>query len=261
MHERPHPHDTKVVDMARQFEMRWEGQLAGRPETVWDAFTRHADAYLWEVEFEPREGGAERGLSSGGGTVTVWDPPQRFVTYADRDDGWFNEIEYVLEPRGTGTYVHYTHRSVITRGDADVEIDACRHHTDFYSHSLGEYVAHFAGRDATYVTADAPASSAARGTARVRAALGIPEDAAVGDRVELTPAGLEPLEGVVDYVAPAFVGVRTADSLFRIYGRDVWGWPVSVAEHVFTPGIDAEARSRAWTAWLAGLFTTEAEEA
>ena len=43
----------------------------GRParrhaEQVWDAFTLHADAFLWEVEYEPREGGAERGLSSAG---------------------------------------------------------------------------------------------------------------------------------------------------------------------------------------------------
>jgi uncharacterized protein YndB with AHSA1/START domain len=246
--------------MAREFEMRWEGELQGTPEEVWDAFTRHADAYLWEVEFEPREGGAERGLSSQGGTVTVWDPPHRFVTYADRDDdGWWNELEYVLEPRGSGTYLRYTHRSVITRGDADLEIDACRHHTDFYIHSMGEYVAHFAGRDATYVTADAPASSADGGTARVRQALGLPDDAAVGDRVRLTPDGLPPIEGVVDYVARAFVGVRTADSLFRIYGRDVWGWPVSVAEHVFVPGVDADARAQAWERWLAGLFTLETE--
>ena len=55
-------------------------------------------------------------------------------------------------------------------GDADVEIDACRQHTEFYSHSLGQYVEHFAGRDATYVTADAPASSADGGTARSFAA-------------------------------------------------------------------------------------------
>jgi hypothetical protein len=247
--------------MAREFEMRWEGQLAGTPAQVWDAFTRHADGFLWEVEYEPREGGAERGLSSEGGLVTVWDPPRRFVTYAGRDDGWWNEVEYVLEPRDGGTQLRYTHRSVVTRGDADVEIDACRHHTDFYNHSLGEYVGHFAGRDATYVTADAPAGSAHGGTARVREALGLPADAAVGDRVRLTPAGLPPLEGVVDYVAPAFVGVRTADSLFRVYGRDAWGWPVSIAEHLFTPAVDAAARSRAWTAWLAGLFTTETEEA
>jgi hypothetical protein len=51
--------------------------------------------------------------------------------------------------------------------------------------------------------------------------------------------------------------VRSADALHRVYGRDAWGWPVSVAHHVFDGDTDAAATSQAWSQWLDGVFTTE----
>ena len=53
--------------MTRTFEMRWEGELPAAPQEVWDAFTRHSAGWLWPIAYEPRVGGAERGLTSGGG--------------------------------------------------------------------------------------------------------------------------------------------------------------------------------------------------
>jgi hypothetical protein len=146
------------MTMAKQFEVQWEGELSASPQDVWDAFTVHTDGWLWKIEYEPRVGGAERGLTSGGGTVTAWDPPRHFST--------------------------------------------------------------------------------------------------TGDRVRLTPAGLEPIEGVVDHATHPFLGVRSADALHRFYGRDAGGWPVGVAHHLFADGADATAGERAWSTWLDSVFAT-----
>ena len=48
--------------------------------------------------------------------------------------------------------------------------------------------------------------------------------------------------GVVDYRDGTMVGMRTDDALVRVYGRDVWGWPVGVGVHAFDGAVD----ERAW---------------
>ncbi|MGI9097792.1 MAG: SRPBCC domain-containing protein [Solirubrobacteraceae bacterium] len=242
--------------MGKEFEVQWEGELPATPQEVWEAFTVHTDGWLWKIEYEPRIGGAEHGLTSAGGTVTAWDPPRHFTTRAGDGDG-FNELDYVLEPRGAGTHLRYGHRHVIAE-DYERQLDACRQHTAFYYHSLGEYVRHFSGRQPAYVAAEAPEASAQGGFAALLRALGVAADVTAGDRVRLAPAGLEPIEGVVDYATHPFLGVRSADALYRFYGRDAWGWPVGVAHHLFADGADAAASERAWSAWLDGVFATEA---
>jgi hypothetical protein len=88
----------------------------------------------------------------------------------------------------------------------------------------------------------------------VRRALGLADDVVPGDRARLTPAGMDPIDGVVDYATDAFLGVRSADALYRVYGRDRWGWPVGVAHHFFGDGVDQAASERAWRDWMAGVF-------
>ena len=237
--------------MAEEFQVTWEGLLPATPEVVWDAVTRHSEGWLWAIEYEPRLGGAERGLSGGGGTVTAWEPGKHFATEAPETNG-FNKLDYVFEARNHGTYLTYTHNGVMD-DDVERQVDACRQHTAFYYHSLGEYVAHFAGRDSSYVSLDAPESSAKGGTTAITRALGLPDTTYVGERVHLTPDGLPAIEGVVDYVSPAFLGIRTADALYRIYGRDYWGWPAGVAHHFFDPA--TAGTEEAWRTWLDGVFT------
>lgn len=245
--------------MVEQFEVRWEGELPAGPQDVWNAITRHADGYLWNVEFEPWVGGAERGLTAGGGTVTAWEPPRHFATRtrpeSERDG--LNELDYRIEPLGSITYMRYVHRTQVPAEDFERQLDACRRHTSFYHHSLGQYACHFAGREAACISIDGPASSAEGGFVAVRRALGIADDAVAGDPVVLTPAGIEPIVGVVDYASDAFLGVRSADALYRVYGRDAWGWPVGIAHHLFAGGIDRAASERAWGDWVAGVFDTE----
>jgi hypothetical protein len=246
--------------MVREFEVRWESELPASPEAVWDAITKHADGYLWNVEFEPRVGGAERGLTRSGGTVTAWEPQRHFATRTrpDNELGESNELDYRLEPLGPITYVRYRHRSVLPAEDFDVQLDACRRHTAFYRHSLGQYACYFAGRKAAYVSVDGPEESANGGFAALRRALGLPDGVVAGDPVRLTPDGLDPIEGVVDYANEAFLGIRTADALIRVYGRDAWGWPAGVALHLFGEDVDQAATERAWAEWVAGVgFQTE----
>jgi uncharacterized protein YndB with AHSA1/START domain len=244
--------------MVKQFEVRWEGELPARPQDVWDAITVHSDGYLWKIEYEPWVGGAERGLTTGGGTVTAWDPPRRFATRTrpETERDGLNELTYELEDRGGVTYMRHVGRCEVPADDFDRQLAACRQHTTFYQHSLGQYACYFTGREAAYVSVDGPGSSADGGFVAVRRALGLADDVVAGDPVRLTPAGLEPIDGVVDYATDTFLGVRSADALYRVYGRDTWGWPVGIAHHLFADGVDQEVEQQRWAGWLDGVFAS-----
>jgi hypothetical protein len=74
----------------------------------------------------------------------------------------------------------------------------------------------------------------------------------LGDKVRLTPEGLAPIEGVVDYVSPEVLGVRTEDGLYRFIRGDEGS--VAVGHHLFGGDVDQEEAERAWQAWLSRLF-------
>ena len=231
--------------MAEKFEVKWQGILPGDPQQVFDGFTLHLAGWLWPAEFEPRVGGAERGITADGGTVTEWDPPRRFQTRAIRSDGLPNQLDYTLEARGEGTSLEYVHSGEFG-DDHDEQLDACRQHTEFYLHTFGEYIGHFADRDAAYVEIEASGDFG-----EVRRCLGLDDETAVGDRVSFQPDDLPAAEATVDYIAPHFVGLCTGDALIRVFGREPWGGGTSVALHLFDPSADAEEAGRAWTGWLA----------
>jgi len=67
-----------------------------------------------------------------------------------------------------------------------------------------------------------------------------------------------PPEAVGDAITRhGWLGVRSTHGLHRIYGRDRWGWPVSVAHHLFDPAADGAAVEQAWRALLGGLYERE----
>jgi hypothetical protein len=228
--------------MAKQFEVRWEGDLAGTPAEVWDAFTVHTAGWYWQIRYEPWVGGAETGLTQHGGVVTAWEPATHFTTRLDGEGGFFNQLDYRLEPNGTGTHLTFTHQGAFAEERYDQDLDMCQQHTRLYYHSLGEYLRHFPGRDAAYVAMDAPGSFTS-----LRESLGIPPTATAGDEVTLEPVGVE---GVVDYATGPFLGVRTTDALYRFFGRDTWGLPVGVAMHLFAT--DTEPTVATWRRFLQG---------
>jgi len=194
-----------------------------------------------------------------GAPVQTWDPPHRLVIRMESPDGTFNALDYAIEARAGGTAtLRYVHSGILAAEWAD-QYDAIGAHTDFYLHTLGQYLEHFNGRQVTYVGQpsagiEGPAASGAPDAMdTLRAALGLGR-AAVGDEVhaDLGPAGK--LDGVVDYSTPEFLGVRTEDSLYRFFGRNHFGGVVGLSAHRFTDGIDAGASEAALKSWLDSLY-------
>jgi len=245
--------------MSREFEIRREVELPATPEQVWDAVATGAGTAAWlfpQGEVEPRVGGK----SADGSTVKAWDPPRHFAVRFEGEGGFFNALEFIIEGREGGTtLLRYVHSGIFTE-DWDNQYDAVNQHTDFYLHTLGQYLEHFNGQTATYIGdvpggIEAPAASAeANGFDVLRRAIGVGDGAAEGDAVRLEPQGLAPVDGVVDYLRPNFVGIRAADGLYRFFGRNAFRGPVGMVVHLFADGADPEKTQAAWQAWLNGVY-------
>jgi hypothetical protein len=87
----------------------------------------------------------------------------------------------------------------------------------------------------------------------LRTALGA-SDAGVGDAVHATLGDAGPLDGVIDYSTPEFLGVRTEEGLYRFFGRNHYGGVVGMSAHLFVDGVDATAHEAALKAWLEGVY-------
>lgn len=232
--------------MPREFECRREVVLPASPEQAWAAVATAAGnaAWLFPNQIEP-----------GDPTTTSWDPPRHLAVRHQNGD-WFNALEYVIEGRDGGTsLLRYAHSGIFVE-DWDRQYDAVQAHTDFYLHTLSEYLQHFTGHTATYIGEGSaglqgpPATAAPDGFQRLQQALGLGAHVSEGDSVRLTPQGLEPLTGVLDYMQPNFIGVRTADALYRFFGRNAFGGPVGMSIHLFTDDVDPEKTTHDWEHWL-----------
>ena len=231
--------------MAREFECKREILLTASPAEVWEAVATAAGNTAWLFPNEIPMNDAN----------TIWDPPHHFAVRMENGD-WFNALEFRIEGRdGEPTLLRYAH-SGIFMDNWDTQFDAVQQHTDFYLHTLGQYLTYFKGRSATYIGGgpgglQGPAeSSGPDGFKRLQQALGIQTEAKQGDRARLTPQGIQPIEGVIDYLYPHFLGVRTADALFRFFGRNAFGAPVGMSIHSFDESLDADAVTEAWQNWL-----------
>ncbi|MBL7487203.1 SRPBCC domain-containing protein [Frankia sp. AgB1.9] len=235
----------------REFAIERETELRTTPEDYWEAVTNGNAAWLWPMEApEPRVGGA----AAFGGTVLAWEPPHHLIMRSEGPEGWFNQLEHLIEARDGGTtWVRYVHSGVFV-DDWDNQYDGAGKHTDFYLHTLGQYLRCYNGRPAKYVSIDAPASSVTPdGFDALRRAAGL-ADAKVGDRVQLTIPGLPALDAAVDYLTPHFLGLHTEDAMYRVFGRNAFGAPVAVAVHLFSPGADEPTVDKALHAWLDGVY-------
>jgi hypothetical protein len=168
------------------FECSREVLLAATPEEVWEAVATSEGnaAWLFPNEIDPA-----------GPATTKWDPPHRFAVRHERGD-WFNALEFTIEAReGGSTLMRYMHSGIFVE-DWDSQYDGVSQHTDFYLHTLGEYLRHFQGRPVTYIGdvpmgIEAPPQTAeAGGFARLQRTLGFGADVSEGDAVRLTPVGL-----------------------------------------------------------------------
>ena len=82
--------------------------------------------------------------------------------------------------------------------------------------------------------------------------MGLSGPVTLEEHVRLTPDGLPVLEGVVDYVSPSFLGVRTDDGLYRFI-KSFEGSSM-VGHHIFSDDVDVNATEQAWRDWLTRLF-------
>jgi uncharacterized protein YndB with AHSA1/START domain len=246
--------------MPHEFELRKEVTLDATPEQVWEAIATGAGMDAWFMgrnRVEPREGGRSSmtiGEHTEEATVTAWEPPRRFAYRGDSPDGsTFMAFEWLIEGRDDGTCVLRLVQSGVLGDDWETEYDALGKGWDMYLHQLGQYLRFFRGRAATPVTvmAPGPADAEAMWTG-LRRGLGLAGPPAEGDRVRLTPDGLAPVDGVVDYLSPDILGVRSGDGLYRF----VRGFDGSVfaGHHRFAGDPDPRGTEQAWQAWLAGLF-------
>ncbi|MEU3982674.1 SRPBCC domain-containing protein [Streptomyces sp. NPDC026672] len=243
--------------MPKEFEIAREFEVDATPEQVWEAVTSGTGGYLWPMEpSEPRVGG--RGPF--GSVVTAWDPPHRYTNRVEDVEGiaeqTLNQLDYEVEPRDDGrrAWVRYVHSGIFV-DDWDNQYDGAAKHTDFYLHTLREYLVHFAPRAVAFTTFDGPEASKAPGSfSAVGRALGLADDTAAGTRVRANGPGGRPVDAVLDYRDPYFIGLRTDDALVRFFGRDHWGAPVGISVHDFAPDADAKADETAWQGWLNGVF-------
>ena len=145
--------------MPPQFECNREVLLPATPEEVWEAVATSAGnaAWLFPNEINPDVPATK-----------AWEPPRHFAVRMEQGD-WFNALEFVIEGReGATSTLRYMHSGIFVE-DWDRQYDAVHQHTDFYLHTLGEYLRHFKGRTATYI-GDAPRASRARPHRRGRTA-------------------------------------------------------------------------------------------
>jgi hypothetical protein len=228
--------------MGKEFEIRREVELPATPETVWEAVATGPGTASWLF---PEEPGPDSQVES--------DPPRRFAVRTEGPGG-FNAIEFVIEGREGGTTVlRYVHSGVFDDESWDAQYNAVNQHTDFYLHTLGQYVEHFSPKTATYVGGGPgglqgpEASSSPDAFETLKQALGVQSE---GDRVRVPN---DDADGIVDYLRGPFLGIRTGEALYRFFGRNAFGGPVGMSIHHFGD-VDVEQAGETWTRWLNGVY-------
>ncbi|GHF86982.1 hypothetical protein FHX82_004541 [Amycolatopsis bartoniae] len=222
--------------MAKEFEIKREVVLPAEPEDVFAAVTTGTAGWMFPT---PAPDPADP-------AVRNWEPPHRYTVRQESED-WFNALDFIIEARDGGTAtLRYVHSGIFT-DDWDNQYDGASKHTDFYHHTLAQYLQYFRGRSAEYVELSGPEQSAhPTALEAVKKSLGIN-----GETVRLDLPGLDPVEATVDYLNPYFIGLRTPDALHRIFGRNHFGGTVDVSVHLF--GTDAGVE-QAWQQFLNGVF-------
>jgi len=239
--------------MGHEFELSQDIELPATPEQVWQAIATGPGMDSWFMgtnEIDPRPGGTSR-MTVGGqadeATVTAADPGKLLAYRSEPgEDGAFMAFEYLLEARdGGGTTLRLVQSGVLA-GDWETEYEAMTIGWPLYTHTLAEYLEHFAPRTATPVSAFRPGFGAPDD---LWSALGVSADTRPGDRFTLPELAVE---GIVDTVdTRAYLGVRTDDALLRFIHSGVdRGSVVVLGHHLFDAAEGAEA---AWQTWLSGL--------
>lgn len=234
--------------MGREFDIRKEVVLEATPEQVWQAIATPEGQAAWLFPAEEPNGATVERVESTRFAVRTPEAPY----------GSFHAFEYFIEARDGGTAVlRFVHSGFLSDDWGEEYVDMTGQGWDMYLHTLAQYLKYFADSPATYIKAEAPAASVAPDVwALIEKGLGLTGPVTAGERVRLTPEGLEPIDGVVDYAPPGqeFLGVRSGDGLYRFHGRARLGMPVPVGHHIYSADLDAEHARQGWQGRLSTVF-------
>jgi uncharacterized protein YndB with AHSA1/START domain len=249
--------------MPHEFELHKEISLQATPEQVWEAIATGPGVDSWfmgRTEVGAGEGLTNRLVMAGQAeesTTTAWEPGRRFAyRTADGEDGSFMAMEYIIEGRDRGSTVLRLVHSGVLGGDWETEYEAMKVGWDMYLHTLAQYLTHFLGRTGAPVGAFRfQAADSEQAWAAITGALGLGAAPAEGDTARIDVPGVPAVEGVVDYAGlPTFLGVRTADGLYRfIHSGPKRGNAIVVNHHLFAPDAEPQQAEQAWQKWLDGL--------
>ncbi|MEV7661366.1 SRPBCC domain-containing protein [Paenarthrobacter sp. NPDC089316] len=225
----------------RNFEIVADTELPATPERVWNAVTADTAAWMFPTDQWPA-------------VKTVEEYPAHLVSRMEGPDGWFNQLEHVLEPvEGGRAKLHYVHSGIFA-DNWDEQYDGASKHTRFYLHTLGQYLQYFDGRPVVFTDIQGPGSSQTPdGFVQLKKALGV-DGAAAGTIVDLELDGVGWLSGEVDFSDENFLGLRTAEAMYRFFGRNVFGAPVGMTVHDFGGSGDSELTAKAWGAFLEKVY-------
>ena len=242
--------------MGHQFAQHHSAEVPASPDEVWAAIASGPGIDSWFMgrnEVKDGAGGTVRtvfGEYAPELEITEWDPARRFAYRSGQaPDGRFIAYEFLIEGRAGGSTVLRTVTSGFLPGDdwAD-EFEAMTLGGELYFRTLVEYLAHFAGRFATPVTAfGPPGTSWSRDRSLLCRALGLTDDTKPGDPVRFT-GQIGPADGVVYFANAHAIGVRTPDALYRFMRG--FAKPVIAAHHLFGADADPDQARQAWEAWL-----------
>ncbi|MFC4496201.1 SRPBCC domain-containing protein [Streptomyces ovatisporus] len=237
-----------------------EVELAATPEQVWQAISTPEGMSLWFVPHEHTDGEIEADFGGGNsqaGRVLEREPGRRVVYGAPGPDGEPPmTIEFLVEGREGGTTVLRLVQSGFFGGDDwEDEYDGFGKGWDMFLHNLAGYFRYFAGLPVTNVVATGFTTLPGETVwARLTGRLG--GDPALGERVRLTPEGLEPIEGVVDLRDRLLLGIRTEHGFSRFMADDLHHM-VSTTHYFYGVTVDRESRTAAWQSWIDRLTGNE----
>jgi len=252
------PCEAGGFNMTYAFTIEDEIDVDVSPDEVWLAITvgpRIDSWFMGRNDIEPRAGGAVRtdlGDFVMASTVTAWEPPSRFAYRTSEDaSGACMQFEWRIEPRvGGGATVHFTHRGRLADEGGQAEYEALTRGDPMYVRKLARYLEFFNGQTAVcnIAAAGPPVADTDRFWATLKRTLGLRASVSEWDPVHASLDGLGTIAGIVDYVTPEFLGVRTRTSMLRfIYG---FGGTVLVEHHEFGSARNGHISTDAWQAWL-----------
>jgi hypothetical protein len=234
--------------MANAFEIRREVTLSATPAQVWEAIATESGLASWFMPFP---------MQRDSDLVEVWEPGVRLLTHTPpRADGSTQAFDYMIEARDGGSAVlRFVHSGSGGEGWGDEFEPTTARGWEMYLFTMSQYFEYFLGRAALYAQAEGPAVSADGGLwSRLLEALQPSGPLALGQLVTLQLPGTSVVSGVVDYLTPYYVGVRTSEALVRFHGRWPIGLTAAVSHHAYDESTDAAALGSAWKVWLASAF-------